>query len=254
LNLPRSIAVVVVTKDFGESFKRTMSSLEGALPYLNQLYIISPDSERRNPNVIPARDVVFMTDSGAGIYEAMNLMLFQEELEDYLLFLNAGDELLSPEYLKECKSLLKIYEDTVAIVSGYETRLAKPHPKLLSFFLGERKVEASMDPRKIKQCSFLIKTRAFKELQGFNLEYRIAADYDLIIKVLSYNKTRIVNIISSLFYLDGISSLNRVKSLKEQRLVESRSTMLNSSGSLREFVYFQLRLLRAKIIDSFPSL
>jgi hypothetical protein len=249
LNLPRTIAAVIVTKDFGESFERTMSSLERALPYLAHVYIVSPDSEWKNPNSLPTNDLVFLKDSGAGVYEAMNLMLLQEDLEDYILFLNAGDELLSPTYINECKSLLKVYEDTVAIVSGYETRLAKPHGKLVSFFLGERKVDASVDPKKIKQCSFLIKTEVFKEIGGFNLEYKIASDYDLIIKVLSYNRTRIVDINSSIFYLDGISSLNRVKSLKEQRLVESRSTMLSPSRRLGKYIYFQLKMLRAKIID-----
>jgi hypothetical protein len=231
-----------------------MSSLKSALPYLDHLYIVSPDSEWKNPNAFPASDLVFLKDSGIGVYEAMNLMLSQEELEDYILFLNAGDELLSPEYLNECKSLLKVYEDTVAIVSGHETRLAKQYPRLVLLFLGARKVDASMDPKKIKQCSFLIKTEVFKELQGFNLDYKIAADYDLIIKVLSYNRTRIVNIISSLFYLDGISSLSRVHSLKEQRIVDSRSTMLNSTRGLGKYVYFQLRMLRAKFIDLLQSL
>ena len=231
-----------------------MLSLKGALPHLTHLYIVSPDSEWKNPNTFPTRDLVFLKDSGTGIYEAMNLMLLQKELEDYILFLNAGDELLSPEYFKECKSLLRVHEGTLAIVSGYQAKLAKPHLRLVSLFLVELKVVASMDPRKIKQCSFLIKTEVFKELQGFNLEYKIAADFDLISKVLSYNRTRIVDTISSLFYLDGISSLNRVKSLQEQRLVESRSTMLNSPKSLGKFVYFQLRMLRAKIIDLYQSL
>jgi len=251
LNLPRTIAAVIVAKNFNESFERTMSSLKEALPYFTRLYIVSPDSEWKNPNALPTSNLVFLKDRGIGIYEAMNLILLQDDLEDYILFLNAGDELLSTEYLKECKSLLKVYGDTVAIVSGYRTRLAKPYPKLILLFLGERIVNASMDPRKIKQCSFMIKTEVFRELNGFNPEYKIAADYDLIVKVLGYNRTRIVNIISSLFYLDGVSSLNRVKSLKEQRLVESRSVMLVSSRSWGKLVYFYLRMLRAKIIDFF---
>lgn len=251
MNLPKTIAAVVVTRNFNESFERTMSSLKEALPLLDRLYIVSPESEWKNPNALPTSNFVFLKDGGLGIYEAMNLIMLQDELEDYMLFLNAGDELLSIDYLKECKSLLKVYGDTVAIVSGYKLRLAKTYPKLISLFLGERTVYPSFDPRKIKQCSFMIKTEVFKELNGFNPEYKIAADFDLIIKILSYNRTRIVNNISSLFYLDGVSSLNRVKSLKEQRLVESRTMMLISSNRLARFVCFQVKMLRAKIIDLF---
>lgn len=254
MNLPKTIAIVIVTKEFNEPFERTMSSLKESLPYLDRLYIISPDSLWKNPNALPTSNLVFLNDKGTGIYEAMNLMLLHEELEDYMLFLNAGDELLSSEYFKECKTLLEAYGETVAIVSGYKMRLAKRYPKIISLFLGERIVNASIDPRKIKQCSLMIKTEVFKELNGFDPEYKIAADYDLIAKVLRYNQTRSVSIVSSLFYLDGVSSLNRVNSLKEQRLVESRSIILNSSKGLGNFIYFQIKMLRAKIIDLFQSL
>jgi hypothetical protein len=238
-----------VSERYDDALERTISSLSGAFHAIDRVYVIAPNpppaafGEYMNPKF------VFLTDSGVGTYEAMNTILFQDNLEDYLLFLNSGDELHSNIYFDRCREKIYLNPDTIAIVSGHINKYPASNVRIIKWFFGERHVGPSLKAKKIKQCSFLFKSNAFQKINGFNTSYRIAADYDFFIRVLALKHHQTLNMPSSVFYLDGISSQSRLASLKDQKLVDDS---YNHSPSVRKmfiFTNYIVRSIRAIFID-----
>ena len=244
-----SIAVVVVTDKFDHFFEKTVASLQGSSDSVDRLYIISPLSPSYALISFDVGKCVFIRDQGLGVYEAMNCILALDQIEDYIIFLNAGDEMLRPDYLGDCKKLLNRTGDISAVISGYKTSYRKPLGRLFGVFLGEREVRPQLNAKRIKQSSFLLNSSVFFDLNGFNCKYRFAADYDLFLKFLSKNSVELIDVISSVFYLDGISSKNRLGSLRDQELVTKQNPFAKEDRKLLHFGLFQIKKLRAIFID-----
>ena len=142
-----------------------------------------------------------------------------------------------------------MYTDTQAFVSGHHARSRSAHNKFMRWFLGERTVRSSMNPATIKQCSLLFRTKLFYEFAGFDLNYGLAADYHFIHRVLAKKRTRTIQSVSATFYLDGISSLNRRRSLSDQQLVIREIGKTENNWRLGIFFIFAIKYVRAWMID-----
>jgi len=183
----------------------------------------------------------------------MNIILLQDQIEDFILFLNAGDELISNDYFLNCKTVLAGPNDFDAVISGYTTNYRNPKGKMIGWFLGVRNVFPRINSKLIKQCSFLIKSSVFKELNGFDLQFKFAADYDFFVKVLKNQSVTTLESISSKFYLDGVSSKNRLESLRDQNRVDRRNQSREMKLGIAKNLLFYLKSLRALLIDIFQK-
>jgi hypothetical protein len=171
MNHISSIAVAVVTIGNNWELQQTLTSLNNSLTHVDKIYVICPqDIPPLSTSIDPAK-VSIVRDQAHGVYQAMNTLLKFDVPEDYLMYLNAGDILLDSRYFSKCKSVLAVYEDTRAIVSGHKVAFREPRTRLFGWFFGERIEKAEVNPKKIKQCSFLFKTDLLRNFGGFDTKY-----------------------------------------------------------------------------------
>jgi glycosyltransferase involved in cell wall biosynthesis len=152
-----------------------------------------------------------ISEKDNGIYDAMNKGL-EIATGDYVLFLNAGDELFSAGTLSSVFSLLPadVYYGNTAVVNEKgavlgDRRLKPPlHLTWKSLRFGMCVSHQSFIPRRIL-C------------EPYNLKYSISADIDWVIAVLKRaNKVLNTQKYISKFLEGGISHKNRKKALMQR--------------------------------------
>lgn len=122
----------------------------------------------------------WVSEKDKGIYEAMNKGIAAAHGE-YLLFLNSGDSLTSPDTLERCMqhaarnpSADILYADYYEVGnSGAEPARYRYPP---NFTLRELKKRIPC------QQASLVKSALFKQIGHFPLQYRIASDYWMFLK------------------------------------------------------------------------
>jgi glycosyltransferase involved in cell wall biosynthesis len=153
-----------------------------------------------------------ISEKDKGIYDAMNKGL-RIAIGDYVLFLNAGDELYSTTTLQDIFSLsanADVYYGNTKVVNEKGKELGdRRHtpPKQLTW----KSFKYGMC---VSHQSFIAKRTL---CDNYNLQYPIAADIDWVIRVLK-KSTKIVNtrLYISKFLEGGASSQTRLKGLTDR--------------------------------------
>ncbi len=210
------ISIITVVYNAQSLIERTIKSVLQQ-SYSNIEYIIidggSVDSTieiiKKHENKISA----FHSEKDKGIYDAMNKGL-RIATGDYVLFLNAGDELYSADTLTKVFSLsADVYYGNTLIVDEQGNKIGerrlKPPAKLnwKSIKYGMCVSHQSFIPKR-SLCSF------------YNLDFSISADIDWMINVLKQS-SKIVNsnIYISKYLEGGASKQRRAKALNERFLI-----------------------------------
>lgn len=121
------------------------------------------------------RTVVF--DEGFGIYEAMNLGI-AEASGKYVCFWNSGDKLFDTGNFQELLRTLDTSSEPWLLCQSnleWANKANYDSRSMLQFLLSEPK-------NFISHQAVLINRLVIKEMGGFNLKYRVAADTELLIK------------------------------------------------------------------------
>jgi glycosyltransferase involved in cell wall biosynthesis len=185
---------------------------------------------------------ITISEKDNGIYDAMNKGL-KNATGDYVLFLNAGDELYAKDTLDTIFSLSSdadvYYGNTLVVDNGGKE-------------LGDRRLtppeNLSWKSLKFGMCvshqSFIAK-RSLCDL--YDLNYKISADIDWVINVLK-KATKIINtkMYISKFLEGGTSNKNRSKALRERFVIMAEHYGLVST--LFNHIYILFRYPFHKII------
>ena len=211
------ISIITVCYNASREIEATLKSVKEQSFKGYEYIIIDGASKDNTLNVISQSGVeptYLISERDKGIYDAMNKGLALAKGE-YLMFLNAGDSLYSPQTLQTIADVAEqekpdvIYGDT-AIVDADRN------------YLRPRKLR----PPKTLTCNsfkngMLVCHQAFlpkRELaMPYDMKYRFSADFDWCVKILSKSKkcTQIEEYIVN--YLDeGATTRNHIKSLKER--------------------------------------
>lgn len=164
-----------------------------------------------------ARVDTLVSERDRGIYDAMNKAISLAK-GNYLMFLNAGDSLTSPDVLRQLADIVKtsspdvIYGDTAIVDASrnfMKLRRLRP-PKQLTF-------------DSFKQ-GMLVCHQAFiprRELvYMYNLQYRFSADFDWCLNILKRsNKNVFAGGVIVDYLNEGATTRNRIKSLKERFVI-----------------------------------
>ena len=152
------------------------------------------------------------SEKDKGIYDAMNKGLDLAE-GDYVLFLNAGDELFSAttiEDIMRSESGADVYYGNTAVVDNNglvlgDRRLSPPE------YLDWKSLRHGM---LVSHQSMLVRSSIAVK---YDLQYRISSDIDWTIRVLK-NARKVVNthIYISKFLEGGVSTSQRKRGLKER--------------------------------------
>ncbi len=164
-------------------------------------------------------DSIVISEPDKGLYDAMNKGLRAAKGE-YVLFLNAGDSLHSPDILRryaERRGANIIYGDTIIVDS--ERNFIKPRhlsaPKKLTF-------KSFSKGMLVCHQAFMVRRSISPE---YDLQYRFSADYEWTLKCLrSSDPTHNVNIdtIAIDYLSDGLTDKNHKASLKERYKIMCR--------------------------------
>lgn len=151
---------------------------------------------------------VCISEPDRGLYDAMNKGL-RLARGRYVHFLNADDRYVAPDTLRQL--LPKLDDNTVcygAIIyqeaDGRQRRLGSP-------FSWDRELIESHVP----QPTLFVPSQLYREVGGFDLGYRIAADYDMVLRLARRFPLRFVDQPVTLMAAGGISYTQMELTFKE---------------------------------------
>jgi len=232
------ISVITVVFNSASLLERTINSvLSQTYPYIEYIIVdgASTDGTLTIIEKYNSRIHKIISEKDKGIYDAMNKGL-HNATGDYVLFLNAGDELYSTSTFQDVFSLsanADVYYGNTKIMDEQGNELGdRRHtpPKQLTW----KSFRYGMS---VSHQSFIAK----RLLCGnYNLQYSIAADIDWVIRILKRSDT-IVNtqLYISKFLEGGTSSKSALKALKERFEI-----MVNYYGLFPTLVYHLFILIR----------
>ncbi|MGZ4048694.1 MAG: glycosyltransferase family 2 protein [Bacteroidia bacterium] len=212
------ISIITVVFNGKTLIERTIKSVLSQT-YTNIEYIIidgaSSDGTLEIAEKYQHEIALILSGKDNGIYDAMNKGL-KNATGDYVLFLNAGDELYSSDTLTKVFSMFAdadVYYGNTAVVdsSGKELgdrRLTPPEN------LTWRSLKFGMC---VSHQSFIAK-RSLCDL--YHLNYKISSDIDWVISILK-KSSKIINTKNyiSKFLEGGTSNKRRGKALKERFII-----------------------------------
>jgi glycosyltransferase involved in cell wall biosynthesis len=206
----------ILSKDLQGAVKKILivdgHSTDGSLTYARQL-------------ALECDEVDLLSAPPKGIYDAMNQALehlaMNTELDDEaVLFLNAGDYLMDGEVLKRLARMTHL------------SRWATGHATLIRFgdfphyVTPELSYENTMKPNPhdfwIPHQALLTKLSDFRRVGFFNLNYRIASDYDFMCRFWeAFGPPLVLNEVVSCQVLNGMSNIKTHSAHREKNEVAS---------------------------------
>lgn len=202
-----------------ESLKRTIDSIHDQDFKDFQYIIIDGGSKDGTLEIIQANiDLidVYISEPDSGIYDAMNKGLKFAEGE-FVHYLNAGDLILKNAYQE---ILLQPYIKEFDVLYG-DLLIQGSDLKYIS-----RPLKSIFYEMPIFHQAVFIKTDTLKQF-SFNTNYKIAGDYDLILRLyLAGQSFKYYPIFISSFSLNGVSNTNYLQAIFET----AKSIYINVSG------------------------
>ena len=177
---PAGVCVITVVRNGVRTLERTiLSVLAQTHPDIDYLIVDGASTDgtlelirRYEPRLR------WLSEPDHGLYDAMNKGLgLVSDPARYVMFLNADDALASDDALERLLAA-SAGED---LVYG----LARRHDEALDYrdVVGSDVTRAGLITRMIPHQTMLCRRRLFESVGGFDLRYRIAADYDWLMRL-----------------------------------------------------------------------
>ena len=210
------LTIITVVKKDKKRLKKTLNSLNNIYKNFNFQHIIVENLEDKqnvsiSKKLVKENFIKYVNDDNNenGIYNAMNVGI-NEANSTYTLFLNAGDTLLlkQEKFSKIIQIINKNY--FLADIVCLKSVLSCNKKKLL--LIPNQKFLYNMPT---SHQAMLFKT-SFLKKHKFNLKYKIASDFDLVLKVKK-NDIAFFDYIDPIIEIEygGFSSKNYLKSYFE---------------------------------------
>lgn len=215
-----SISIITITYNASQVLQRTIDSVTAQdYPHIEYI-IVDGKSKDATMNLVQAAGSAIhkvVSEPDKGLYDAMNKGLAMAT-GDYVLFLNAGDELADGHVLSAVFALpaADVYYGQAMLVNldGKSLGLREPLPPEK---LNWKSLQWGMS---VCHQAFIIRR---DKAVNYDLQYRICADIDWMIRSLKQCETTAkTEGLVCLFLIDGVSSTHRKKAWKERYVVLSR--------------------------------
>lgn len=221
MNPPR-LSIITITYNAAAILQRTMDSVaEQDYPHIEYV-LVDGASRDQTVALIEAQQqqmpLRYVSEPDQGLYDAMNKGLAMAE-GDYVLFLNAGDELADAHVVSELfanRPGADVYYGHAMVVDldGRELGLRQPLPPEK---LNWKSLQWGMS---VCHQAFIIKRSL---ALPYDLQYRICADIDWMIRCLKQAPATVhTGGLVCRFLADGLSSTHRKKAWKERFRVLSK--------------------------------
>jgi hypothetical protein len=185
-------------------------------------------------------------DDGLGVYPAMNQAIEWCAKEDWIWFLNAGDTFADKNsYSKVVNAIAKTTKNWV--YGGHF--LASDSGSIIAEMSTPKQFKSSnqlFSRKYISHQSAIFNTEFLENLKGFNTDYKIAADWDLMTRASQICEGERLPETLSVFYLGGLSTYSRQKG--NQELLKIRSIQLSKKYIIKSYWWFFYRAGRNYIV------
>jgi glycosyltransferase involved in cell wall biosynthesis len=209
------LSIITVTKNCASTIERTLKSIEAIKAPDVQYIIVDGESKDGTLSVIGRYGHmvdVLVSEKDSGIYNAMNK---GARLADgqYVLFLN-GDDYILADGFNDAKRLLTMENPEILscqseVLSQSGDKLDKLRPSLWRLFFFNT----------IPHLSTFV-SGVLQKKYRFREQFRIAADYDLFLRLyLGGHRFRVTDLVTATHHRGGFSN-NQAQSIAEMR--ESR--------------------------------
>lgn len=214
------ISVITVVKDDAHGLASTFESLVQQTHSDWEMIVVaslSMDDTLGVANAISKTDgrVVVLLQEALGIYEAMNLGVSKVR-GSHIWFMNAGDIFASKDVLEH--ALTTIQESGASlIVGGY--KLGQKIESRRFNYRSQRisRLRFAFNLRMSHQA-MIFSAKDFKEVGYFDLKYRLASDFDFILRFTKHYEARTTNKIYAGFRPGGAADQNIFQVHEEKHL------------------------------------
>jgi len=191
-----------------------------------------------------ARKVI--RDDDRGIYQAMNIALSAISESEWVWYLNAGDEFAGADTYNTVSKRVELSKGKWAygshLIANSDgmiigTRLAPEN------FKAERQLFAK---DYISHQATVFKKEILSQVGGFDEQYQVAADWDLIVKASQINIGEKLDVIMCVFKMGGYSTLNR--QIGNRELLHLRKRYLPKSYRAKNVYWFLYRSIRNELV------
>jgi len=223
------VSIVTIVKDHEIGLRNTLKSLLAQkYEHWESIVVVGDSSDKTYEVACYFADqdsrIKILKQPDKGIYQAMNLGT-QYAQGDYVWYMNAGDTFFNKESLST--GLKAIYQSSCGLViGGYAVQETNPSEQ---YSFPEKKLsfgDIAKSRRGTCHQSMIFRTEVVREFNGYNPDFKFAADYDLILRLLkSSTAIRISEVISAI-EPGGVSDVNLSKVHKEK--YEIRNLILTS--------------------------
>ena len=241
-----TLKVVTVVKDDLSGLKRTEKSVNGQSKKVAWTLITPDDGSTtyqyaqflKNSKI--ASDVLL--DKHNGVYAAMNQVIDITNGEDWLWFLNAGDELAATNTYQLVDAFAQVSPNNWIFGGhflGSEVGSILGELKTPQVF----KISNQLFGRNyVCHQATIFQAKLLQELGGFDLSYKIAADFDLMARASKLDPGTSIDATIAVFYLGGISS--KAKQAANAELLQLRKKHLGRRFVAKNYFFFFYRLFR----------
>jgi len=236
---------VTIVKNDLDGFMRTRTSLD-VQNYQQWKHVVVvasiDDSTSIVVRLLKMPQTLLVVQRGSGIYSAMNQGI-EASTNEYLVFLNAGDEFADRDSLEYAIRSLELRRPSWAVFGGFVDRdgsrtriypILEPTPRLVGF--GRAGI---LHPSVYYQRKFLI------DLGKYNQVFEIAGDLDLNIRAAAAAVPEVYARPVSVFYADGVSSTRVFAAINESwRARASAHATRPFSTRVGSLVYWLYQFIR----------
>lgn len=234
------ITIVTVVLDADKDLVRTVESVlrQNALEY--DMVIIEGGSPslyfRKYIKKLPQQVKVYSEVDG-GIYDAMNKGT-KLSIGEWVLYLNAGDELFSVNTLKHI--IASVESSNVDVIYGDFNIVRNGRPKLYKAKKLKRISEIM-----ISSHQSIIFRREILPQEPYDKNIRLCADYDLIARLYKHGcKFKKINEIICNYKSGGVSEKNILERTAEEYLIAKKYFGFSVSAYLK----YQIRKIKSRLI------
>jgi glycosyltransferase involved in cell wall biosynthesis len=226
------ISIITITFNNPDELKKTLKSIPNK-DFIESAVINGGDS-KETIDYLKNYPGIVINERDSGIADAFNKGI-KNSSGEFIMFLNSGDLLTDPEYPKEANSIL-LNDDKIEFV----------HSNIL--FKDLTGAEIIMKPTfsnlgrgmPYLHPTMIVRRKIFNEIGLFNLDYKIAMDFDFIVRLQKkeYNGYYIEKDPVVIMGGTGKSALDEWKAIKECY----SSLKKNNSFSIKNMLGMKIRI------------
>jgi putative colanic acid biosynthesis glycosyltransferase len=200
----------------------------------------------------PNFDFRFLSERDSGIYNAMNKGIeMLPEGDDFVVFMNAGDEFYEPKTLNFVNEEL-VNNPGSTLLYGSALNI---FPDCREAYRGARSVERIKMGMPTSHQSMYYSSRYLKA-NYYDETYRYGGDYEHLLKLYRTSKESVhaVDKVLSKFYMDGVSEKARLCALKENYRARRESLMMSLPEAIALYILHYAHTVLKKFFPRFLSL